>query len=83
MIYWRAGRLRLPGSALWFHDVDGQQIVIVKHAASFIIPYSASDWANNLKKPIFPLAEQKAEERKYSILGGGDIGSGIAGGVGL
>jgi presenilin-like A22 family membrane protease len=42
---------------------------------AFIIPYSASDWANNLKKADIPnLAEQKAEERKYSILGGGDIG---------
>jgi presenilin-like A22 family membrane protease len=42
---------------------------------AFIIPYRQSDWAANLKKSdISNLTEQKAEERKYSILGGGDIG---------
>ena len=42
---------------------------------AFIIPYRQSNWISNLKKSNFPtLTEQKAEERKYSILGGGDIG---------
>jgi len=42
---------------------------------AFIIPYRPSDWSANLKKADIPnLSEQKAEERKYSILGGGDIG---------
>jgi presenilin-like A22 family membrane protease len=42
---------------------------------AFIIPYRQSDWAANLKKSNIPtLMEEKAEERKYSILGGGDIG---------
>ena len=42
---------------------------------AFIIPYRPSDWAANLKKSDIPtLMEEKAEERKYSILGGGDIG---------
>ena len=42
---------------------------------AFIIPYRQSDWTSNLKKSDIPtLTEQKAEERKYSILGGGDIG---------
>ena len=42
---------------------------------AFIIPYRQTDWASNLKKSDIPtLTEEKAEERKYSILGGGDIG---------
>ncbi len=42
---------------------------------AFIIPYRQSNWTSSLKKSdISTLAEQKAEERSYSILGGGDIG---------
>ncbi len=42
---------------------------------AFIIPYKFSDWKGSLKKSdVNDLIEQKAEERKYSILGGGDIG---------
>jgi presenilin-like A22 family membrane protease len=42
---------------------------------AFIIPYRQSNWISSLKKSeISTLTEQKAEERQYSILGGGDIG---------
>jgi presenilin-like A22 family membrane protease len=42
---------------------------------AFIIPYKFSEWTSSLKKTgIIDLVEQRAEERKYSILGGGDIG---------
>ena len=42
---------------------------------AFIIPYNFSEWTSSLKKPdVIDLVEQKPEERKYSILGGGDIG---------
>jgi presenilin-like A22 family membrane protease len=42
---------------------------------AFVIPYKAADWKDSMKKSeVSDLVEQKAEERKYSILGGGDIG---------
>jgi presenilin-like A22 family membrane protease len=42
---------------------------------AFIIPYRQSDWISSLKKSDIPtLTEEKVAERKYSILGGGDIG---------
>ena len=42
---------------------------------AFVIPYKFSDWTDSLKKSdVSDLIEQKADERKYSILGGGDIG---------
>ncbi len=42
---------------------------------AFVIPYKAADWKDSMKKSeVSDLVEQKSEERKYSILGGGDIG---------
>ena len=42
---------------------------------AFIIPYKFSDWKDSVNKSeVTDLVEQKAEERKYSILGGGHIG---------
>ena len=42
---------------------------------AFIIPYKFSDWKDSVNKSeVTDLVEQKAEERKFSILGGGDIG---------
>lgn len=42
---------------------------------AFVIPRYASEWGSNLKQSGFTrLVEENAQERKYSILGGGDIG---------
>jgi presenilin-like A22 family membrane protease len=59
------------GFMLWMAD----KLSASSTLPAFIIPYRPSDWASNLKKSDIPsLTQQKAEERKYSILGGGDIG---------
>ena len=45
------------------------------HCPLLLFLTASPDWASNLKKSDIPtLIEQKTEERKYSILGGGDIG---------
>jgi presenilin-like A22 family membrane protease len=42
---------------------------------AFFIPKSVVEWKNNLKEAaVTRLVEEKTAERKYSILGGGDIG---------
>ena len=42
---------------------------------AFVIPRYASEWSSSLKQSGFTrLVEEKPFERKYSILGGGDIG---------
>jgi presenilin-like A22 family membrane protease len=42
---------------------------------AFIIPYRLSEWTSSLKESdIAGITEEKSVERKYSILGGGDIG---------
>jgi presenilin-like A22 family membrane protease len=42
---------------------------------AFIIPRGISDWNSSLKKSsVAKIAEETPAERKYSILGGGDIG---------
>ncbi len=42
---------------------------------AFVIPRYASEWGSNLKQSGFTrLVEENPLERKYSILGGGDIG---------
>ena len=42
---------------------------------AFAIPRQASEWGSNLKQSGFTsLVEENPLERKYSILGGGDIG---------
>ena len=42
---------------------------------AFIIPHRSSDWNGNLKQSAFTkLTDEASFERKYSILGGGDIG---------
>ena len=59
------------GFMLWM----AKKLSMATTLPAFIIPYRQSDWASNLKKSNIPtLMEEKAEERKYSILGGGDIG---------
>jgi presenilin-like A22 family membrane protease len=59
------------GFMLWMADKLSASTTL----PAFIIPYRQSDWVSNLKKADIPsLTEQKTEERKYSILGGGDIG---------
>jgi presenilin-like A22 family membrane protease len=40
---------------------------------AFYIPKLTGEWNSNLKKSEFSI-DQTREERKYSILGGGDIG---------
>jgi presenilin-like A22 family membrane protease len=59
------------GFMLWMADKLTESTTL----PAFIIPYHPADWKSNLKKSDIPsLAKQKTEERKYSILGGGDIG---------
>jgi presenilin-like A22 family membrane protease len=42
---------------------------------AFLIPKSISEWKDSLKeKSVSKLADQEPAERKFSILGGGDIG---------
>jgi presenilin-like A22 family membrane protease len=42
---------------------------------AFFIPKSASEWTHSMKESsVTNLVEEKSVERKYSILGGGDIG---------
>jgi presenilin-like A22 family membrane protease len=42
---------------------------------AFVIPYRSSEWAASLKPSVIAsIMQEKPEERKYSILGGGDIG---------
>jgi presenilin-like A22 family membrane protease len=42
---------------------------------AFFIPKSITEWKNNLKESaVTKMVEQDSAERKYSILGGGDIG---------
>jgi presenilin-like A22 family membrane protease len=59
------------GFMLWMADKLSSSNTL----PAFLIPYRTSDWVTNLKKSDVPsLTQQKVEERKYSILGGGDIG---------
>jgi presenilin-like A22 family membrane protease len=42
---------------------------------AFVIPYRFPEWATSLKPSLIAsIMQEKPEERKYSILGGGDIG---------
>lgn len=42
---------------------------------AFVIPYHSSEWTASLKPTVIAgIMQEKPEERKYSILGGGDIG---------
>jgi presenilin-like A22 family membrane protease len=59
------------GFMLWMADKLSESTTL----PAFIIPYRPADWNANLKKSEMPtLTNPKPDERKYSILGGGDIG---------
>jgi presenilin-like A22 family membrane protease len=59
------------GFMLWMADKLSESSTL----PAFILPYRSPDWGAKLQNSDIPsLKAKKAEERKYSILGGGDIG---------